>query len=71
MFISSEYKEMVEKKYAEAKAARQESIALDEPTLGGLTLFITKKPTFSLGTFVMEDGTEVYVGAQSLTKASS
>ncbi|MCC6198712.1 hypothetical protein IT401_00645 [Candidatus Nomurabacteria bacterium] len=71
MFISEEYKEIVEKKYVEAKEAGIDTITLDEKTLGGLTLFIGAKPAFSLGTFIMEDGASVYIGAQLLTKASS
>ncbi len=70
MFIGEEYKEIVEKKFAEAIANGQTEILLDEKTIGGIKLFIGTKPAISMGTFVMEDGTEVHVGAQSLETVS-
>lgn len=70
MFIGQEYKEIVEKRYAELKDANQENGILDEKILGGIKLFIGKKPKISMGDFVMEDGTQVFIGEESVETVS-
>lgn len=70
MLIGEEYKEKVEKAYAKAMELGVQEILLDEKILGGIKLYISKKPVLSLGTFVMEDGTEVSVGEESFEAVS-
>lgn len=66
MLVNDEFKQIIEKKYAEAKTANVHEIVLGEENLGGVKLFIgtVNKPEISFGSFVMEDGVEVYVGGR-------
>lgn len=66
MLVNEEFKQIIEKKYAEAKASNVHEIVLGEEILGGIKLFIgtDNKPEISFGSFVMEDGADVYVGGR-------
>ncbi len=70
MYIGEQYKEIVENAYATAKTTNQNELILDEKVLGGIKLFIGKKPKFTLGSFVMEDGEIVYIGEEVIGTVS-
>lgn len=71
MKIGNEYKEIIEKKYAEAIRLNVSEIVLDQQILGGLKLYLSNVPKFSLGTFIMENGTEVSIGEESIETVSN
>jgi hypothetical protein len=69
MLVSEVFENLVQVKYEEAKKNGVSSIFLDENRLGGLMLYINKKPAFLLTSF--EAGADkIYVGAESESKTS-
>ena len=66
MLLNPKIKEMVENRYYEMKSKNLTELFFDKPIFGNIRMFINKKPTYSLASFEIEDGSQkvsVFLGS--------
>ena len=65
MLINEEFKDLVQKAYEEAKSKGDSNVVVDEKVLGGLTLFVNKKPKYPMIQFTSGQDI-IYVGSEEI-----